>query len=902
MRTKGILADILQGMRKGQISDAAWTALQGRVLGNYTGSSGKLQRLPAGVPDPRLDEEPFSSHAINYIVHRHQLRVCQSFCNAVMHCQRQGQRLYVSVANDEIKDGGGAALTDELRTTLLKKSNLRQIQNLPSSLPLYKSMHLLLYSKECVRLQLMNGCLCQLEDIVFADEEVLPAVVYAGEPIALEYMPVQLLLRAIDAKWTLPPSQLPRLPEGFDRRGLFLLAPHTDYFSLKVSGDAKVNVRRTHFRVVPADSRIVYAAQGEGFEAYIPDLARPPGMSKEVHWLANYVMLSRGTSLDAMLILRLCSREELTTGAPAYLQREIDRLLALEAKSWTDLQRRLTALSKELPADVWEVIQDLFGPREVGRLVIGERQQEDSCEQRAKRLRLRGKNPMPPAAPQEHSAVGQNAGAAGSSAPLAPASQPSSVPVAAESIPAESDSAETPSALAQPPDAGATAASSGGTSQRPTHAAQQAAAAAEARVEESVRRGIGDADLVLQMQQRAERQEAAGTADCFGAARADALRERLRRSREAKERADGSAPAAGSTDVAGPPAALAPPAGISALSLPQLLHGPGAEEKPRPFFNLGNSCFVNASLTSIFGVNAFREVLLQAFADADESALTSLWPVATSVSGMHQEPPGIVPAVIEQLRLAVTYVACMRAPTASDDLSRGRSVIPYLLTNRHYHNVQQDAHEFLQALLLHAQAPDMHGLLAGVDAPKLICRDCGCWRLAEPEGFSCICLPLISQEGTLLASVQAAIDAYFVPAEVGVGFHWCCDMDGGCSSERLPLKQQHVSIAPRVLCLQLVRWHAEGIGGALLHDVMCEPEVRCEGARYALRAVICHMGSTPRIGHYTCRIHCPTPAGSWWYYNNSERRLARPGEIDTTAKVAGSVERAYVTFYEQLAA
>ena len=79
MRTKGILADILQGMRKGQISDAAWTALQGRVLGNYTSSSGKLHRLPAGVPDPRLDEEPFSSHAINYIVHRHQLRVCQSF-------------------------------------------------------------------------------------------------------------------------------------------------------------------------------------------------------------------------------------------------------------------------------------------------------------------------------------------------------------------------------------------------------------------------------------------------------------------------------------------------------------------------------------------------------------------------------------------------------------------------------------------------------------------------------------------------------------------------------------------------------------------------------------------------------------------------------------------------------
>ena len=120
------------------------------MLGNYTDASGKWQRRPAGVPDPRLGEEPFSSHAISYIVHRHQLRVCQSFCNAVMHCQRQGQRLYVSAANDEIKEGGGAAPTYELRTTLLKKSNLRQVQNLPSSLPLYKGMQLLLYSTECV--------------------------------------------------------------------------------------------------------------------------------------------------------------------------------------------------------------------------------------------------------------------------------------------------------------------------------------------------------------------------------------------------------------------------------------------------------------------------------------------------------------------------------------------------------------------------------------------------------------------------------------------------------------------------------------------------------------------------------------------------------------------------------
>ena len=84
-------------------------------------------------------------------------------------------------------------------------------------------MRVLLYSKECVRLQLMNGCLCHVEDIVFAEEEVRPGVVYTGDPVLLDIMPQQLLLRAVDAKWALPASQLPELPEDYDRRCLFLL-------------------------------------------------------------------------------------------------------------------------------------------------------------------------------------------------------------------------------------------------------------------------------------------------------------------------------------------------------------------------------------------------------------------------------------------------------------------------------------------------------------------------------------------------------------------------------------------------------------------------------------------------------------------------------------------------------
>ena len=175
------------------------------------------------------------------------------------------------------------------------------------ALPLCVGMRLLLYRKECVRLRLMSGTLCELVDIVFADEEALPSSEFAGEPILLEFLPVQLLLRAVDAEWVLPRSLLPDLPDDVDRRGLFPLEKHTDSFPLLIGKDDKLHIRRTHFQVVPADTRIVYSAQGESFPARLVDLAKPPGMGRGVHWLANYVMLSRATSLDALLILQLCT-------------------------------------------------------------------------------------------------------------------------------------------------------------------------------------------------------------------------------------------------------------------------------------------------------------------------------------------------------------------------------------------------------------------------------------------------------------------------------------------------------------------------------------------------------------------------------------------------------------------
>ena len=80
------------------------------------------------------------------------------------------------------------------------------VQHLPGLCLLYIGMRVLLYSKDCIRLGLMNGCECVVEHIVFADEEHIPddGDLVAGRAHRLQYMPTALLLRSVDAPWQLP--------------------------------------------------------------------------------------------------------------------------------------------------------------------------------------------------------------------------------------------------------------------------------------------------------------------------------------------------------------------------------------------------------------------------------------------------------------------------------------------------------------------------------------------------------------------------------------------------------------------------------------------------------------------------------------------------------------------------
>ena len=318
------------------------------------------------------------------------------------------------------------------------------------------------------------------------------------------------------------------------------------------------------------------------------------------------------------------------------------------------------------------------------------------------------------------------------------------------------------------------------------------------------------------------------------------------------------------------------------------------DDKPRPFANLTCSCYINSGVMACFGVQAFREILVTVYEARKRRLDRHLLPAAVHPAvnidlriQEHQDPH-----TTHEERLAVTFKAAFE-PKA------GMPIVPRLFTNKFYdHNdhVQEDVMEFLLRSVLNSEeqyAPLLGNVCKGMDAPKLQCQQCTYHRGAAPEAFNMLPIPVIKNDGSLIHSVQEALHTYFDAEDVDV--NWSC-LNNTCPlykvPNRRPNKFHRISVCPQVLILNLVRW--QGIGAGLLHAVVPEREITLQHETYRLKSIVCHMGKTIRGGHYTCRIHFPTAAGTWWYYNDTERRLATEQELRTSDR-----ERSYVLMYEK---
>ena len=84
-------------------------------------------------PDERLQKPPFSTHLVQYIVHRHRVRQRFAFQIARNEARLLRSRLFVASAVDDVhKDSLAKGGVVEIKGPLLTSSNLTDTKYLPS--------------------------------------------------------------------------------------------------------------------------------------------------------------------------------------------------------------------------------------------------------------------------------------------------------------------------------------------------------------------------------------------------------------------------------------------------------------------------------------------------------------------------------------------------------------------------------------------------------------------------------------------------------------------------------------------------------------------------------------------------------------------------------------------------
>ena len=337
VRAPNALGVLCTAIRHCRITDTVWALLESRVL---------------RAQDARLRSPPFSNSPLRVVVQRHVLRAALSHDALWQVAPSLHVPVYICTAYDVVWTPD-ETVADAVRRSLLETCAYRHTGNLESFVVLYEGASMLLHGKDCTLLGLMNGV--EVTVLAIALSAVDQHLVADGDntaPRVLKNMPDAVLLRATGATWVLPPELLPDLPPEFDRRGLFLLKPTTSLRFTTSYQNTSYKVQRTQLPLLPSETRIVYGAQGESWDAAIVDLGKPPRMDDFIFWLAVYVMLTRAKSLEGLLIMRLPKRDALAMGPPLYLKQEMQRLQGLHNQTVERLKVDLAACWGELPADV----------------------------------------------------------------------------------------------------------------------------------------------------------------------------------------------------------------------------------------------------------------------------------------------------------------------------------------------------------------------------------------------------------------------------------------------------------------------------------------------------------------------------------------------------------------------
>ena len=812
VRAPDALGQLQAEMRAGCLSDAMWNMYMSRVM----------------VPgDSRLTDpsSPFAKHDIHFIVHRHKIRVMRSMDNAQDESRRLRTPLYIVQAWDEaVEAEDKPKLTDLIRSELLSRVNPEETKGLPSFLPLYCGMRLLLSSKDCVRFGIMKGCPVILRSIVFADHEVLPLNHVAGQPFHLQFMPVSLVLQVEKADWELPHTELPSdLPKGINRRGLFQIRPRYDYLpSVKIE-DSPVSIRRTSFLVTPADTVTVYAAQGSTYDAVVADMERPPNWSLGQHWLACYVMISRARGINGLLVLRPAKRSELSAGPPSYLLEELQRLMLMETASHQELVDYIGSLSMSVSEKIQGVLDFDAPAKEAERVKHG----RGSCQLpdplSIPTVRLRSKTmldaagrsstcyansrnteskcidskgseqhvdqPVPDASAILTPLMAVGAISIGLSLSHMTGSTDENTdkqtdlvePTASDTVPVERPSSTCTSdyhICNVDWNNGCTACG------RTCHTDCESILCEFEPCGLCLSNNVAtpeNSTVCIEMQ-RYRTCHACGIVNCW-------------------QTSD-----------------------MCVFSLQNVIDHD--HTTPRGFYNAGNSCFINAAIQALFGSVVIR------------TTLCNLW---RSLSGPEREVLKKITTTNihtynnrhDELLAGTLWAAYSK--TAADPF------LPIGLLRKFYHGVQEDVGEFLLKLIDLNTCPSLWFVTSGCQEEFLSCPDSH-RHLIRAEDFGVLSLPVLKHGGRVVRSVQEALNEYTLPEAVYVTKP-CSEV--GCHQANHFMKSQILNRAPKVLVLYLVRMRGreDFVSNEIFNPIEANVDLNWYGRHFKLCAVVSHLGS-----------------------------------------------------------
>ena len=113
-----------------------------------------------------------------------------------------------------------------------------------------------------------------------------------------------------------------------------------------------INVVRWQFPLTHAMIRTAMSSQGLTFaNGVLADLRRTGGMTDDIWWLNVYVMLSRATRMDLLLLLGLDDRVKalLENGPPDYIREKIRQLQSKAAASQAPIEALAGSFGMALP-------------------------------------------------------------------------------------------------------------------------------------------------------------------------------------------------------------------------------------------------------------------------------------------------------------------------------------------------------------------------------------------------------------------------------------------------------------------------------------------------------------------------------------------------------------------------